>query len=60
MNTLLFNKICNDYLSYFNQQPKPGDLIEIFRGIYQHWAIYVGDDYVVHLAPPSEYKTIFL
>ncbi|XP_045414159.1 phospholipase A and acyltransferase 4 [Lemur catta] len=36
------------------QEPKPGDLIEIFRIGYQHWAIYVGDGYVVHLAPPSE------
>nr|XP_006125113.1 HRAS-like suppressor 3 isoform X2 [Pelodiscus sinensis] len=33
---------------------EPGDLIEIFRFGYQHWAIYVGDGYVVHLAPPSE------
>uniref|UniRef100_A0A8C9M7I4 Phospholipase A and acyltransferase 3 n=1 Tax=Panthera tigris altaica TaxID=74533 RepID=A0A8C9M7I4_PANTA len=31
-----------------------GDLIEIFRPFYRHWAIYVGDGYVVHLAPPSE------
>ncbi|XP_054999796.1 phospholipase A and acyltransferase 4 [Sorex araneus] len=37
------------------EDPKPGDLIEIFRVGYQHWAIYVGDGYVVHLAPPSEY-----
>ncbi|XP_041669119.1 uncharacterized protein LOC121526534 [Cheilinus undulatus] len=28
---------------------KPGDLIEIFRQHYQHWAVYVGDDEVVHL-----------
>nr|XP_019573451.1 PREDICTED: HRAS-like suppressor 3 [Rhinolophus sinicus] len=35
-------------------EPKPGDLIEIFRPLYRHWAIYVGDGYVVHLAPPSE------
>ncbi|XP_070283423.1 phospholipase A and acyltransferase 3-like [Myotis yumanensis] len=35
-------------------EPKPGDLIEIFRPGYQHWALYVGDGYVVHLAPPSE------
>ncbi|XP_023602360.1 HRAS-like suppressor 3 isoform X1 [Myotis lucifugus] len=35
-------------------KPKPGDLIEIFRPGYQHWALYVGDGYVVHLAPPSE------
>ncbi|XP_032089676.1 uncharacterized protein LOC116519769 isoform X2 [Thamnophis elegans] len=32
----------------------PGDLIEIFRTGYQHWAVYVGLGNVVHLAPPSE------
>uniref|UniRef100_A0A803SLM0 LRAT domain-containing protein n=1 Tax=Anolis carolinensis TaxID=28377 RepID=A0A803SLM0_ANOCA len=32
---------------------KPGDLIEIFRSCYQHWAIYVGRGKVVHLAPES-------
>uniref|UniRef100_A0A8C0WNP2 LRAT domain-containing protein n=1 Tax=Castor canadensis TaxID=51338 RepID=A0A8C0WNP2_CASCN len=32
----------------------PGDLIEIFRIGYEHWAIYVEDDCVVHLAPPSD------
>ncbi|XP_062951562.1 phospholipase A and acyltransferase 5-like isoform X2 [Cynocephalus volans] len=35
-------------------RPRPGDLIEIFRLGYEHWAIYVEDDCVVHLAPPSE------
>ncbi|XP_011897398.1 PREDICTED: retinoic acid receptor responder protein 3 isoform X3 [Cercocebus atys] len=34
------------------QEPKPGDLIEIFRLGYEHWALYIGDDYVIHLAPP--------
>uniref|UniRef100_A0A8C5AFT0 LRAT domain-containing protein n=1 Tax=Gadus morhua TaxID=8049 RepID=A0A8C5AFT0_GADMO len=24
-------------------KPQPGDLIEIFRGSYQHWAVYIGD-----------------
>ncbi|NWT09707.1 HRSL1 enzyme, partial [Vireo altiloquus] len=24
-------------------------LIEIKRGVYQHWALYVGDGYVIHL-----------
>ncbi|XP_041669179.1 phospholipase A and acyltransferase 1-like [Cheilinus undulatus] len=27
---------------------KPGDLIEIERGVFQHWAVYVGGDDVVH------------
>ncbi|XP_051002014.1 phospholipase A and acyltransferase 5 [Acomys russatus] len=35
-------------------RPRPGDLIEIFRIGYEHWAIYVENDCVVHLAPPSE------
>ncbi|XP_074862212.1 phospholipase A and acyltransferase 3-like [Carettochelys insculpta] len=34
---------------------KPGDLLEISRFGYQHWALYVGHGYVIHLAPPSEY-----
>ncbi|XP_059811297.1 phospholipase A and acyltransferase 3-like [Hypanus sabinus] len=44
--------------SFFSHQddkdPKAGDLIEIFRPLYQHWALYVGNGYVIHLAPPSE------
>lgn len=36
-------------------EPKPGDLIEIYRIGYSHWALYVGDGYVIHLAPPDEY-----
>ncbi|XP_032660093.1 phospholipase A and acyltransferase 3-like isoform X3 [Chelonoidis abingdonii] len=35
-------------------EPKPGDLIEISRFGYRHWALYVGYGYVIHLAPPSE------
>ncbi|XP_074087331.1 phospholipase A and acyltransferase 3-like [Macrotis lagotis] len=31
-------------------EPEPGDLIEIFRLCYNHWAVYVGDGYVVHLS----------
>ncbi|XP_056137901.1 phospholipase A and acyltransferase 3-like [Lampris incognitus] len=38
----------------YDEKPEPGDLVEIFRGSYQHWAVYVGEGYVVHLAPPSE------
>ncbi|XP_006050890.4 phospholipase A and acyltransferase 3 isoform X1 [Bubalus bubalis] len=35
-------------------EPQPGDLIEVFRPFYRHWAVYVGGGYVVHLAPSSE------
>ncbi|XP_017898862.1 PREDICTED: HRAS-like suppressor 3 isoform X1 [Capra hircus] len=35
-------------------EPQPGDLIEIFRPFYRHWAVYIGNGYVIHLAPPSE------
>ncbi|KAM9357436.1 phospholipase A and acyltransferase 3-like [Symphorus nematophorus] len=37
----------------YDEKPEPGDLIEIFRGTYEHWAVYVGDGFVVHMAPPS-------
>nr|XP_028565428.1 HRAS-like suppressor 3 isoform X1 [Podarcis muralis] len=35
-------------------EPKPGDLIEISRVGYQHWAIYVGSGFVIHLAPSDD------
>uniref|UniRef100_A0A8C5Z3G0 LRAT domain-containing protein n=1 Tax=Marmota marmota marmota TaxID=9994 RepID=A0A8C5Z3G0_MARMA len=35
--------------------PEPGDLIEIFRGAFEHWAVYVGKGYVVHLTSPSKH-----
>uniref|UniRef100_A0AAQ4QRN1 LRAT domain-containing protein n=1 Tax=Gasterosteus aculeatus aculeatus TaxID=481459 RepID=A0AAQ4QRN1_GASAC len=38
----------------YDEKPELGDLIEIFRGTYQHWAVYVGEGFVVHLSPPSE------
>ncbi|NWW99711.1 HRSL1 enzyme, partial [Caloenas nicobarica] len=31
--------------------PQPGDLIEIFRPGYQHWALYVGDGYIIDVTP---------
>lgn len=34
-------------------EPKAGDLVEIFRNVYEHWAVYVGDGYVVHLLGPD-------
>ncbi|XP_030252940.1 phospholipase A and acyltransferase 4-like [Sparus aurata] len=41
-----------NWLSQSEQTPEPGDLIEILRGGYQHWAVYVGDDDVVHVTLP--------
>ncbi|XP_053808108.1 phospholipase A and acyltransferase 1-like [Vidua chalybeata] len=32
-----------------NCNPQPGDLIEIDRRGYQHWALYMGDGYVIHV-----------
>ncbi|KAM4618087.1 phospholipase A and acyltransferase 3-like [Discoglossus pictus] len=29
--------------------PKPGDLVEFVHPFYQHWGIYVGSGYVVHV-----------
>ncbi|NWI71539.1 HRSL1 enzyme, partial [Todus mexicanus] len=34
--------------------PEPGDLIEIFRPAYQHWALYLGDGYVINVTPVDE------
>ncbi|XP_027562818.1 phospholipid-metabolizing enzyme A-C1-like [Neopelma chrysocephalum] len=41
-------------MSRRSHQPEPGDLIEIERGSYQHWALYVGDGYVIHLTSADE------
>ncbi|XP_029551404.1 phospholipase A and acyltransferase 1 isoform X2 [Salmo trutta] len=37
--------------------PQPGDLIEIFRPAYQHWALYLGDGYIINLTPVDESQT---
>ncbi|XP_075303847.1 phospholipase A and acyltransferase 4-like isoform X3 [Odontesthes bonariensis] len=37
----------------FDSDAKPGDLIEIFRGTYKHWAVFIGGNEVVHLIPPT-------
>ncbi|XP_056354288.1 phospholipase A and acyltransferase 1-like [Oenanthe melanoleuca] len=34
--------------------PQPGDLIEIDRRAYQHWALYMGDGYVINVTPVDE------
>ncbi|NWH57171.1 HRSL1 enzyme, partial [Geococcyx californianus] len=33
---------------------QPGDLIEIFRPAYQHWALYLGDGYIINVTPVDE------
>ncbi|KAM4624974.1 phospholipase A and acyltransferase 4-like isoform 2-T2 [Polymixia lowei] len=38
----------------FDKKPQPGDLIEISRGPYQHWAVYIGGNEVIHMIPPSD------
>ncbi|KAM3595022.1 uncharacterized protein V6R79_017181 [Siganus canaliculatus] len=38
----------------FTDSAKPGDLIEVFRAAYRHWAIYIGDYEVVHLVTPND------
>ncbi|XP_043107918.1 phospholipase A and acyltransferase 1 [Puntigrus tetrazona] len=40
--------------SLSNEEPRPGDLIEIFRPAYQHWALYLGDGYIINLTPLDE------
>ncbi|NXM18266.1 HRSL1 enzyme, partial [Ploceus nigricollis] len=37
-----------------NCKPQPGDLIEVDRPRHQHWALYVGDGYVINLTPVDE------
>uniref|UniRef100_A0A8C5UMV5 LRAT domain-containing protein n=1 Tax=Malurus cyaneus samueli TaxID=2593467 RepID=A0A8C5UMV5_9PASS len=37
-----------------NSHPEPGDLIEIDRQFYQHWALYLGDGYVINVTPVDE------
>ena len=41
-------------------QPEPGDLVEIFRPGYQHWAVYVGQGDVVHMTTSCEFNTALL
>uniref|UniRef100_H9GR04 LRAT domain-containing protein n=1 Tax=Anolis carolinensis TaxID=28377 RepID=H9GR04_ANOCA len=41
--------------SHCSDELKPGDLIEIFRSSCQHWAMYIGNRKVVHLATDCEH-----
>uniref|UniRef100_A0A3B3Y5M4 LRAT domain-containing protein n=1 Tax=Poecilia mexicana TaxID=48701 RepID=A0A3B3Y5M4_9TELE len=37
----------------FDIDAKPGDLIEIFGGVYHHWAVFIGGNEVIHLIPSN-------
>ncbi|XP_014827820.1 PREDICTED: HRAS-like suppressor 3 [Poecilia mexicana] len=37
----------------FDIDAKPGDLIEIFGGVYHHWAVFIGGNEVIHLIPST-------
>lgn len=39
-------------------EPKPGDLIEFHRNLYQHWGVYVGNGYVVHLTDQEGWSSL--
>ncbi|NWV66588.1 HRSL1 enzyme, partial [Malurus elegans] len=41
-------------MAHDTSNPNPGDLIEIKRPGYQHWALYVGDGYVIHVTATDE------
>ncbi|XP_076404784.1 phospholipase A and acyltransferase 1 isoform X2 [Peromyscus maniculatus bairdii] len=38
----------------YPHNPRPADLIEVFRPGYQHWALYLGDGYVINIAPVAK------
>ncbi|NWV40062.1 HRSL1 enzyme, partial [Grantiella picta] len=42
------------WIAHGSCHPKPGDLIEIKWGLYQHWALYMGDGYVIHVTAVDE------
>ncbi|XP_037832445.1 phospholipase A and acyltransferase 3 isoform X2 [Kryptolebias marmoratus] len=53
MSFISFRALGRDIVERFTdmdgKEPKPGDLIQVFRGIlYKHWAVYVGLGNVVH------------
>ncbi|XP_073746792.1 phospholipase A and acyltransferase 3-like isoform X2 [Callorhinus ursinus] len=51
----LSSSLLGIFTALFFEEPQPGDLIQIFRIGYEHWAIYVGDGYVIHLTSTSEF-----
>ncbi|KAK1798002.1 hypothetical protein P4O66_000507 [Electrophorus voltai] len=49
----MFSKMATIEPDPYNE-PQPGDLIEIFRPAYQHWALYLGEGYIINLTPVDE------
>ncbi|XP_045711222.1 phospholipase A and acyltransferase 4-like isoform X2 [Phyllostomus hastatus] len=45
-------------MASFSEEPRPGDIIDIFHIGYKDWAIYVGDGNVIHLTPPRGFPRI--
>ncbi|NXS53932.1 HRSL1 enzyme, partial [Brachypteracias leptosomus] len=46
--------VCEAFSAASPGDPEPGDLIEIFRPAYQHWALYLGDGYIINVTPVDE------
>lgn len=42
------------FLLQREEEPRPGDMIEISHQFYCTWALYVGEGDVIHLAPPGK------
>ncbi|NXM82395.1 HRSL1 enzyme, partial [Oenanthe oenanthe] len=40
-----------------NSNPQPGDLIEIDRRVCQHWALYTGNGYVIHVTDEGAHSS---
>uniref|UniRef100_A0A673I5P9 LRAT domain-containing protein n=1 Tax=Sinocyclocheilus rhinocerous TaxID=307959 RepID=A0A673I5P9_9TELE len=45
--------------NYTSCSEKRGDLIEISRKGYQHWTIYAGDGYVIHLVKDRDHDCFY-
>ncbi|XP_039551632.1 uncharacterized protein LOC120495818 [Passer montanus] len=52
--TFVGGKIPTPDTRYGKDYPNPGDLIDIKKGSYEHWALYMGDGYVIHMTPLDE------
>nr|XP_057941963.1 phospholipase A and acyltransferase 4-like [Doryrhamphus excisus]XP_057941964.1 phospholipase A and acyltransferase 4-like [Doryrhamphus excisus] len=53
----MFNNPFRTY-QFGDMLPQLGDMIEISRNTYQHWALYVGNGCVVHLTRPGKFADL--